>query len=406
MPIMNGIRNSNNIDFYKKYAILNLDSKLSKFYKLYYMHIYQRKIEKRIIGKLFQGKIITIMGPRQSGKTTLSKSIIEPFGDSGRYFNCELLEIRNNLIPGKPETLYEFVKHYKIIVLDEAQTVENIGFILKNFVDTYPEIQIIATGSSSFDLANKINEPMTGRTYEFTLYPLSYGELDSVNLDQALTFGMYPGIVSAEMADRRDRLQNIATNYLYKDIFNFENIRKPMVFEKLVKTLAREVGTQISTDRLAKTLDTNKATVERYIALLEQAFIIKRLYSFSRNLTSELKKAYKVYFLDIGLRNVLAEDVVSPEHRADNGHLFENFFIIERIKHMSNIGHYPSHYFWRTYDKNEVDLIELEAGNIFAFECKYTSDQFTKSLHTFNKTYPGSKIALVHKNNLDDFLGV
>ncbi len=368
------------------------------------MHIYQRTIEKRILEKLFQGKIITILGPRQSGKTTLSKSIIESFGESGKYFNCELLEMRSKLLPGQPEVLYEFIKNYKIVVLDEAQTVENIGFILKNFVDTYPEIQIIATGSSSFDLANKINEPMTGRTYEFTLYPLSYSELTDIHLDTVLTFGMYPGIVSANQKDKLDRLQNIATNYLYKDIFNFENIRKPMVFEKLVKTLARECGTHISTDRLAKILDTNKATVERYIALLEQAFIIKRLYSFSRNLTSELKKAYKVYFLDLGLRNVLAEDVISPENRADNGHVFENFFIIERMKYLSNLGHYPSHYFWRTYDKHEVDLIELESGIIKAFECKYNSDQSTKSLHTFKETYPESHTAIVHKNNLDDFL--
>jgi predicted AAA+ superfamily ATPase len=368
------------------------------------MHIYQRTIEKRILEKLFQGKIITILGPRQSGKTTLSKSIIESFDESGKYFNCELLEMRSKLLPGQPEVLYEFIKNYKIVVLDEAQTVENIGFILKNFVDTYPEIQIIATGSSSFDLANKINEPMTGRTYEFTLYPLSYAEIPEIHLDEVLTFGMYPGILSAENNDKRDRLQNIATNYLYKDIFNFENIRKPMVFEKLVKTLARECGTQISTDRLAKILDTNKATVERYIALLEQAFIIKRLYSFSRNLTSELKKAYKVYFLDLGLRNVLAEDVVPPENRSDNGHIFENFFIIERMKYLSNSGHYPSHYFWRTYDKHEVDLVELEAGTIYAFECKYTSDQSPKSLHKFKETYPSSHTDIVNKNNLSDFL--
>lgn len=392
------------LDYYILFDILNLDSKLSKFKKYNYMHIYQRQIRKRIEEKLFQNKIIVILGPRQSGKTTLSKSIIESYKGKGQYFNCELLDIRSKLIPRQPELLYEKIKEYKVVVLDEAQTVENIGLILKNFTDTYPQIQIIATGSSSFDLSNKINEPMTGRTYEFMLYPLSYTEIDNSNLNNILTFGMYPGIVEADQNDKLDRLQNITTNYLYKDIFNFEQIRKPVVFEKLVTTLAREVGSQVSTDRLAKILDTNKATIERYIALLEQAFIIKRLYSFSRNLTSEIKKSYKVYFLDLGLRNVLAQDVVSPDIRNDNGKIFENFFIIERLKFMHNNGHYPSHYFWRTYDKNEVDLIELNEGNINAFECKFSKENMTTSLHKFNSIYKDSKIYLVNIENFGDFL--
>jgi len=289
-------------------------------------------------------------------------------------------------------------------VLDEAQTIENIGLILKNFTDTYPQIQIIATGSSSFDLANKINEPMTGRTYEFMLYPLSYNEIGGRDLNGILTFGMYPGIVSANQNDKLDRLQNITTNYLYKDVFNFEQIRKPVVFEKLAITLAREVGSQISTDRLAKILDTNKATVERYIALLEQAFIIKRLYSFSRNLSSEIKKSYKVYFLDIGLRNTLAQDVAPLELRNDNGKIFENFFIIERLKFMHNRGHYPSHYFWRTYDKSEIDLVELDQGNMVAFECKFSKENITSALHKFNKIYKESETHLVNKENFNKFL--
>jgi hypothetical protein len=368
------------------------------------MHIYQRQIENRIVEKLFQGKIITILGPRQSGKTTLSKTIIESFKEDSMYFNCELLDIRNHLIERQPELLYEKIKKYKIVVLDEAQTVENIGLILKNFIDTYKDVQIIATGSSSFDLANKINEPLTGRTYDFILYPLSFSEAYPSDFSDILTFGMYPGIVSANNINKFDILHNIATNYLYKDIFNFEDIRKPVVFEKLVKTLAREVGTQISTGRLAKILDTNKTTIERYIALLEQAFIIKRFYSFSRNLTSEIKRAYKVYFLDIGLRNILADDVISPEQRKDNGRIFENFFIIERMKYMHNIGNYPSYYFWRTYDKNEIDLIELNQGRIDAFECKFSKENATISLHKFHQIYKESNIHLVNKENFIEFL--
>lgn len=368
------------------------------------MYIYQREIRKRIEEKLFQGKVVIILGPRQSGKTTLVKTIVESFKDTGQYYNCELLDIRNHLIPRQPEILYEKIKNYKIVVLDEAQTVENIGLILKNFTDTYPEIQIIATGSSSFDLANKVNEPMTGRTYEFMLYPLSYSEIQNKDLNEIFTYGMYPGIASANQNDKLDRLQNITTNYLYKDIFNFEQIRKPVIFEKLAITLAREVGSQVSTERLAKILDTNKNTVERYITLLEQAFIIKRIYSFSRNLSSEIKKAYKVYFLDIGLRNSLASDVISPLKREDNGKIFENFFIIERMKFMFNKGQYPSHYFWRTYAKDEVDLVELNQGIINAFECKYSKNNKTSSLYKFNEIYKESKTHLVNKENFKDFL--
>jgi uncharacterized protein len=370
------------------------------------MQLYQRKIQQRIEEKLFQRKILIILGPRQSGKTTLSKTILEKFKNNSKYFNCELLEIRNHLIPRRPEVLYEKIKEYKIVVLDEAQTVENIGLILKNFIDTYPEIQIIATGSSSFDLANKINEPLTGRTYEFMLYPLSYKELPKPNLNEILTFGLYPGIISANKKDKLDLLQNITTNYLYKDIFNFEQIKKPIVFEKLVITLAREIGTQISTERLAKILDTNKATIERYISLLEQAFIIKRIYAFSRNLSSEIKKSYKVYFLDIGLRNILAQDLVAPNLRDKEsyGKIFENFFIIERIKSTQNQGMYPYHYFWRTYDKKEIDLIEVNEGKIIAFECKLTKGQETSSLHKFKKAYQESEAHIVNRENFSSFI--
>jgi predicted AAA+ superfamily ATPase len=364
------------------------------------MHIYKRTIEKKIREKLFKGKVITILGPRQSGKTTLSKTIIKEFSEKGAYFNCELLDIRNVLVPRQPELLYEKIKNYKVVVLDEAQTIENIGLILKNFIDTYQDIQIIATGSSSFDLANKVNEPLTGRAYEFMLYPLSVSETQEKDINAFLTYGLYPGVVAEEVHNKLENLRNIATNYLYKDVFNFENIRKPVVFEKLVKTLARETGSQVSTERLAKVLDTNKATVERYIALLEQAFVIKRLYSFSRNLTKELKKAYKVYFLDIGLRNILADDVIHPDKRPDNGKVFENFFIIERMKQMQNQGIYPTYYFWRTYDKQEVDLIELVDGNINAFECKYKKENLTNSLFEFQKNYKESEIYLVNKENL------
>jgi uncharacterized protein len=253
------------------------------------MIIFDRKIEKNINELLFRGKAILIFGPRQSGKTTLSKKIIKKYGRQGEYFNCENAGVRKNFILGDPEPLRKMLEGKKIAVLDEAQTIQNIGAILKLYLDTYKDIQIIATGSSSFDLANKINEPLTGRAFEFTLYPLSLAEIksnkkiDKKNLLEIMRSGMYPEVAGEDNSNIKIQiLKNIATNYLYKDIYIYESIRNPQIFEDIIKMLAYQIGQLVSVNEISKAVGVSRDTVSKYLKLLEQAYIIKKVRTFSR----------------------------------------------------------------------------------------------------------------------------
>lgn len=356
------------------------------------MLIFQRKIEARIRELLFKGKMITLLGPRQTGKTTLTKKIIGEFGNDGAYFDCQLAEVRKHFVVGEPDALLELVAGKRIVAFDEAQTIQNIGTILKVFFDTYPQVQIIATGSSSFDLANKIKEPMTGRAFEFTLLPLSLEEIGSVkpitadDLYEYMRLGQYPAVVGAEtLREKEEAIKNIATNYLYKDIFVFEAIRNPKVFEDLLKLLAMQIGSMVSVNELAQSLGVTRTTVNRYMRLLEQSFIIKRIYSFSNNPRTELKKAFKVFFFDIGVRNSLV-DILSPvESRAERGSLFENFFMMERMKLGTLETFPPELMFWRTRKGMEIDVIEKQGAAIRAYECKwqYEDTKFTSFLDKY-----------------------
>lgn len=364
------------------------------------MLIFQRKIEARIRELLFKGKMITLLGPRQTGKTTLTKKIIGEFGNEGAYFDCQLAEVRKHFVVGEPDALLELVAGKRIVAFDEAQTIQNIGTILKVFFDTYPHVQIIATGSSSFDLANKIKEPMTGRAFEFMLLPLSLDEIGSVksitvdDLYEYMRLGQYPAVVGAEtLREKEEAIKNIATNYLYKDIFVFEAIRNPKVFEDLLKLLAMQIGSTVSVNELAQSLGVTRTTVNRYMRLLEQSFIIKRIYSFSNNPRTELKKAFKVFFFDIGVRNSLV-DILSPvESRAERGSLFENFFMMERMKSGTLETFPPELMFWRTRKGMEIDVIEKQGAAIRAYECKwqYEDVKFT----SFLERYPQATATVV-----------
>lgn len=364
------------------------------------MIIFTREIEKRIVERLFKGRAILILGPRQAGKTTLSKKILESFGDEGDYFNCELATIRKHFVLGEPDNLLKLIGSKKIVVFDEAQTIENIGAILKTFIDTYPDIQIIATGSSSFDLANKINEPLTGRAFEFTLMPLSLTEIRKAigiskeNLMDYMRLGTYPAVVGeSNLEIKEDILKNLATNYLYKDIFIFEAIKSPKVLENLLKALAFQLGSTVSINELSQTLGVSRATIDKYLRLLEQAFVIFRLPSFSRNLRIELKKVFKIYFFDLGVRNAIIDDISPIENRPDKGVIFENMFIVERMKKGLLETLPPKMAFWRTRDGLEIDLIEDKNGLISAYECKWKNDSF--SFNEFLKKYPKASVKIV-----------
>ena len=350
--------------------------------------------------RLFKGRAILILGPRQAGKTTLSKKILESFGEKGGYFNCELLAVRKHFVFGEPDSLLNLVGDKKIAVFDEAQTIENIGVMLKTFIDTYPDIQIIATGSSSFDLANKINEPLTGRAFEFILMPLSLSEIrktigiSKVSLMDYMRLGTYPAVVGETNPNiKEDLLKNLTTNYLYKDIFIFEAIKSPKVLENLLKALALQLGGTVSINELSQTLGISRATVEKYLRLLEQAFVIFRLPSFSRNLRTELKKVFKVYFFDLGVRNAVVDDISPVEDRPDKGVIFENMFIVERMKRGLLETLPPKMAFWRTRTGLEIDLIEDKNGLISAYECKWKKDNF--SFGEFLKKYPKASVKIV-----------
>lgn len=370
------------------------------------MKIFKRDIESRITTVLFKSKMVIILGPRQSGKTTLAKKIISNFGHDGSYYDCQLADIRKHFVIGKPDKLLPLTQDKKIVVFDEAQTIQDIGTILKVFHDTYPEVQIIATGSSSFDLANKIKEPMTGRTYEFLLLPLSlqevglaYPHLNTADLFALMQFGSYPEIVSVETIDEKlFTIKNIATNYLYKDVFVFEDIRNPKVFEDLLKMLALQVGSMVSINELAQGLGITRTTVNRYLRLLEQSFIIKRIYSFSNNPRNEIKKGFKVFFLDVGVRNVLV-DIISPmDIRGDRGAIFENFFVAERMKKGVLEIFPPEIMFWRTRAGTEIDVIEKSGIEISAYECKW-KEQITIPA-SFKKAYPDANFECITTENI------
>lgn len=369
------------------------------------MLIFQREIESKIRGLLFKGKMITLLGPRQAGKTTLTKKIIQDFGEEGAYFDCQLAEVRKCFVVGEPDKLLELVAGRRIVAFDEAQTIQNIGSILKVFFDTYPQVQIIATGSSSFDLANKIKEPMTGRAFEFTLLPLSLREISLVkeiekeDLLEYMRLGFYPAVVGAETTlEKEEAIKNISTNYLYKDIFVFEAIRNPKVFEDLLKLLALQIGSMVSINELSQSLGVTRTTINRYLRLLEQSFIIKRIYSFSNNPRTELKKAFKIFFLDVGVRNTLVDALSPVESRSDKGAVFENLFVAERMKQGTLETFPPELMFWRTRTGLEIDVIEKQGQVLHAYECKWQEEEV--SFGKFLEKYPHATVEVVTVDNV------
>lgn len=369
------------------------------------MHIFQREIETQIVQKLTGKGMVIILGPRQSGKTTLSKKLLDPYGKNGGYFNCEHSDVRKHFKLGETAGLLELIGSKKIVVFDEAQTIQNIGKILKLFYDTYPDIKIIATGSSSFDLANKIKEPMTGRAYEFTLYPLSLTEIakerhiDRDDLADILEYGTYPAVLNApSKEDRAAELRIIATNYLYKDVFTFETIRNPKAFEDLLTHLAVRAGNTISTNDLSREIGVSQVSVEKYLRLLEQSYVIKRVYSFARNWANELKKSYKIYFIDVGVRNMLAGTLGGLVSDTEKGVMFENFAFSEFLKKDTLVPFPPKTYFWRTRNKLEIDFVRVSGNTIAAYEVKLSSQAVP--FKTFLKYYPEATTSVLSPESL------
>jgi predicted AAA+ superfamily ATPase len=370
----------------------------------------KRNLQAALEAKLYDGKAIILTGARQVGKTTLLQTL---FGSSDDtiWLNGDEADVRALFDNATSSRLKNLFAGKKNIVIDEAQRISDIGIKLKLITDNIPGIQLVATGSSSFELANKINEPLTGRKWEYRMFPLSFGEMVNHHglieerrlLPQRLLYGYYPDIVN-HPGEEKDILKQLSDSYLYKDILTWENIQKPEKLLRLLQALAFQVGSQVSYNELGTMCGLDNKTVEKYINLLEQVFIIFRLGSFSRNLRNELKSSRKIYFYDNGIRNALIANFSQPELRTDIGALWENFIIAERMKFTSYNGIWANQYYWRTKEQNEIDYLEDIDGQLHAYEFKWSSKARATLSKTFSNAYPESSFRIVHPGNFDEFL--
>lgn len=372
-----------------------------------------RDIEPNITENLNQGKVIIIYGPRRVGKTTLVKHLFEKSNQPYLYLSCEQERIKNQLVPDELR-LKEIIGDYKNIVFDEAQYLDNPGLILKILIDTFPHLNIVASGSSSFELAGKVQEPLTGRSLQYFLFPLSWHEMYSlygpINLsfyiEQTLRFGSYPEVLHYAVNNEKiNYLQLLTEEYLYKDILTFDRVKESKKLRDLLTVISLQLGSEVSYNELANTLGIDHKTVEYYLDLLEKTFVIFRLYPFSRNLRSSINRKVKIYFYDVGVRNALINNYNTLDLRTDYGALFENFAIAEIIKHNKNKLYKSNFYFWRTYSQKEIDLIEEKSGKITGYEFKYTDKKISKAIiDEFHRSYPESIITVVSKDNLSEIL--
>ncbi len=371
----------------------------------------KRSIQPIIEKWLFRKKVIIIYGARQVGKTTLVKSILKKYDQEKGYYNCEIQSIRSTLNQEEPSLLKRYIGDKKMVVFDEAQHIPNIGKILKLLSDTYPELQIIATGSSSFELANKTSEPLTGRALQFTLYPFSYQELCEVfnpferkaQLATILRFGLYPEIQQSAESEARILLDDLTSKYLYKDILAFENLKRPDIIFRLLQLLALQIGSEVSLNELSNALEINRRTIERYIDLLEKSFVIFRLRSFSRNLRKEINKGFKIYFYDLGIRNSIVQQYQDFHARPDKGGLWENFLISERLKYLQSKQIKPNSYFWRTHDRKEIDYLEDYNGHLSGYEIKWKAKR-KKAPKIFLEAYPNGTVSFVDHGNFESLI--
>lgn len=368
-----------------------------------------RTSQTEIYSYLFKGKSILVFGARQVGKTSLIKNTIKD--QSYLWLNADEPDTQLLLENITTDRLKALVGDNKILVIDEAQMIHNIGLLIKRMVDNYPEIQVIASGSSAFELADKTKESMVGRKEELHLFPLSYGEMvthsnfveETRLIPHRLVYGYYPEVVTSPGKEEKI-LNDLVEGFLYKDILNLEGVKKSATLQRLVQMLAYRIGTEISYNSLANDLGINRLTVEKYIDILEKNFIVFSLHAFSRNQDNELKKGRKVYFWDNGLRNRIIKNFNPIELRDDIGALWENFIISERKKKLSYENQFKDSYFWRNTQQAEIDYLEIKNTEIEAFEIKYSQNQkvlFTKS---FTEKYQPKTTQVIHKENFWNYL--
>ena len=375
------------------------------------MYIY-RLVQKNIEEKLFGGRILVLYGARRTGKTSIVKNILQKYPENSFYFDFEDPQNRLLFENAGVEKLKSLLQDYKLVIFDEAQKFLNIGQTLKLIHDHLPSVQVIATGSSSFELSNKINEPLTGRKWEFKLFPLSIEEIKQAknsiyvaqNLQEFLVYGTYPSLFDKSNAEKKDILTELSSSYLFQDVFTYQDIRNPEVLEKLLRLLAFQVWNEVSYHELALNLKINEETVARYIQLLEKAFVIFRLSAFSKNPRKEIGKTRKIYFYDLGIRNSLISSFNNLETRNDIGALWENFCVVERMKNNEYSQKFVNTYFWRSYSGQEIDYIEESGEELKTFEFKYNSNKKGKIPSSFATSYPNHTFEVVNTDNFSNFI--
>jgi uncharacterized protein len=371
----------------------------------------QRQIVEDLQNDCFKGKIIVIVGARQVGKSTLIKMLTTNQNKEVLWLDGENADVHLLLQNTNSERLAQIAGNNKFIVIDEAQKIDNIGSILKLFADYHKNLQVIASGSSAFELRNSLNEPLTGRKFEFNLYPISFQEMavhtnllqEIRQLPQRMLYGYYPEIVTNVGQEER-LLKFLSESYLYKDIFLFRGIKKPEKILELLKLLAWQIGSEVNYNELSRTLKIDNQTVESYITMLEQSFVIYKLNAYHTNQRNELKKSKKIYFNDLGIRNALINDFRPMELRNDVGNLFENFVINEMRKQNEYKQIYANFYFWRTTDQKEIDLI-IEKNNLLAtYEIKWNVNKKTKLTKSFSNIYSNYTFEVINAANFFEFI--
>jgi len=370
----------------------------------------ERELFETIQKSLFKHKVVLLFGARQTGKTTLLKKLIGT-EESVLWLNGDESDVRLMLQNQSSISLKALIGNHKTVIIDEAQRIDDIGLNIKLVHDNYPEIKIIATGSSAFELRNRTNEPLTGRKLEYKLYPFSTKELinhhgflnESRLLQHRLIYGYYPEIVNNQ-GEEIDLLKNLADSYLFKDILMLDGIKKPEKLMKLLQALALQVGSQVSYNELAGLVGLDSKTIERYIDLLEQSFVVFKLNSYSRNLRNELKFSRKIYFYDNGIRNAMITNFSPIPIRQDVGALWENYLISERMKRNDYDKKYCNTYFWRTKAQQEIDYLEEKNGNLYAYEFKWNSKKNHKPTKTFTSSYPEAQTFIITPENYLDFV--
>lgn len=366
----------------------------------------------QIAEKITPGKVVVVYGARRVGKTTLIKSFLKTYPGKFYLGTGEDRLLREVLESDNIRRMTSTFQGYDLIVIDEAQHVKNIGMSLKILVDQLPQVRILVSGSSSFDLSNKLGEPLTGRQRIMNLFPIAYMELVNTygnmeafsNLQELLVFGSYPeAILAKNLSEKKEYLMTLSNAYLFRDILELENIRNSSKLSDLLKLIAFQIGHEVSLNELSNALGIAKQTVERYLDLFEKSFIIKKIPGFSRNLRKEITKTARYYFLDNGIRNTLINNFNALDSRDDVGMLWENFLVSERLKKQVYQPIYSNNYFWRTYDRQEIDWVEERDGKLYAYEFKWGNKK-SKVPKAWASAYPDSIFNIITREDFSDFI--